>query len=48
MKSFALGIAGYSGGGKTTLIEKLIPVLKSRGIMKAWTPIASVLRVRTG
>ena len=35
MKSFALGIAGYSGGGKTTLIEKLIPVLKSRGLKVA-------------
>ena len=35
MRSFALGIAGYSGGGKTTLIEKLIPVLKSRGIKVA-------------
>ncbi|MCR4609410.1 MAG: cyclic pyranopterin monophosphate synthase MoaC [Eubacterium sp.] len=26
-----IGIAGYSGGGKTTFIEKLIPVLKGRG-----------------
>ncbi len=35
MRSFALGIAGYSGGGKTTLIEELIPVLKSRGLKVA-------------
>ena len=27
-----IGIAGYSGGGKTTFIEKLIPVLKRRGL----------------
>ena len=26
-----IGIAGYSGGGKTTFIEKLIPVLKGKG-----------------
>lgn len=27
-----LGITGYSGAGKTTLIEKLIPVLSSEGL----------------
>jgi molybdopterin-guanine dinucleotide biosynthesis protein B len=26
-----VGLAGWSGAGKTTLIAKLIPVLKSRG-----------------
>jgi molybdopterin-guanine dinucleotide biosynthesis adapter protein len=30
MKIF--GIAGYSGAGKTTLIEKLLPELKARGL----------------
>lgn len=30
MKAF--GIAGWSGAGKTTLIEQLIPALKSRGL----------------
>ncbi|MDO9226815.1 MAG: molybdopterin-guanine dinucleotide biosynthesis protein B [Pseudomonadota bacterium] len=28
----ALGIAGYSGGGKTYLIEKLLPRLRSAGL----------------
>lgn len=28
-----LGFAGYSGAGKTTLIEKLIPLLTARGLM---------------
>ena len=32
MKTPVISIIGYSGEGKTTLIEKLIPVLKSRGI----------------
>lgn len=27
----AVGFAGYSGAGKTTLIERLIPLLKTRG-----------------
>jgi molybdopterin-guanine dinucleotide biosynthesis adapter protein len=27
------GFAGYSGAGKTTLIERLIPALRSRGLM---------------
>ena len=27
-----VGFSGYSGAGKTTLIERLIPVLKSRGL----------------
>jgi molybdopterin-guanine dinucleotide biosynthesis protein B len=27
-----IGIAGYSGSGKTQLIERLIPALKSRGL----------------
>jgi len=27
----AIGIAGYSGAGKTTLVERLIPVLKRHG-----------------
>lgn len=33
MKVF--GIAGYSGAGKTTLIEKVIPRLKARGLTVA-------------
>jgi molybdopterin-guanine dinucleotide biosynthesis protein B len=27
----AIGFAGYSGAGKTTLVERLIPLLKARG-----------------
>ncbi len=27
-----VGFAGYSGAGKTTLVEKLIPALKARGL----------------
>src|ERR1700712_4349780 len=27
-----VGFAGYSGAGKTTLIERLIPALKARGL----------------
>jgi len=27
-----VGFAGYSGAGKTTLVERLIPVLKQRGL----------------
>jgi molybdopterin-guanine dinucleotide biosynthesis adapter protein len=27
------GVAGYSGSGKTTLIEKLIPEIRSRGLV---------------
>ncbi len=30
-----LGFAGYSGSGKTALIEKLIPVLRERGLRVA-------------
>lgn len=30
-----LGIAGYSGGGKTTLIEKLLPRLRAAGLSVA-------------
>ncbi len=28
----AIGFAGYSGAGKTTLVERLIPLLKRRGL----------------
>jgi molybdopterin-guanine dinucleotide biosynthesis protein B len=28
------GFAGYSGAGKTTLVEKLIPALKARGLAR--------------
>jgi len=31
-KTKVLGLAGWSGAGKTTLITKLIPVLKQRGL----------------
>ena len=30
-----LGLAGYSGTGKTTLLEKVIPLLKERGLRVA-------------
>ena len=30
-----LGIVGYSGAGKTTLIEKLLPALRTRGLRVA-------------
>ena len=30
-----LGITGYSGTGKTTLLEKLLPLLAARGIRTA-------------
>ena len=32
MKPVVLGIAGFSGEGKTTFIEKLLPLLKDRGL----------------